>query len=110
MVNDEMRALAAATIINKTLTQSFFSICDIDRAAAVLSRNQYCEEYEILRTLHCVDYSKMPRALRERVPDLIRTCLGIEEVPQVFAPLKLDMQMIAQPQKAKSWRDWISML
>lgn len=109
MVTDEMKALAAVTIINKTLTQSYFSICDVDQAANVLSRNQYCEEYEVLRALHCVDYAKMPRPLREKVPDLIRICLGIEEVPQVFAPLKLDLQMIVEPVKQKTWKSWLGL-
>lgn len=107
MVTNELKALAAATILNKLLKNSFFNICDVDRAADVLGHNQHCEEYELLRGLHCVDYAKMPRALREKIPGLVQTCLGIESVPEVFAPMRLDLEMFKEEPKQKSWKFWL---
>lgn len=79
---DKLKNLAAMTALNKMLADGHFSICTVDRVAAMLNIRPAGEAYNILNTVHCVDYAKMPTELREAIPDLIKECLGIDPVYQ----------------------------
>ena len=57
------------------LSKGYFDICTIDSVAKVLDVNPHCEEYDILRTLHCVHYDKMSRMVWDSIPELIMACL-----------------------------------
>lgn len=94
MISNELKAMAAAAALNKTLQSSFFSICSVNDAAKILNRNPHCEEYDFLRGLHCVDYSTMPRQLREQIPVLVSVCLGFDQVPDSFKPVEMNIQLL----------------
>lgn len=74
-MSDETRALVAITALNNMFESGHFSICTIDSVAKVLGVIPDAEAYETLRPLHCVDWQKMPKALRDRVPGLIQQAL-----------------------------------
>ncbi len=77
-----LKEMAAMTALNEQLRAKHWSICVIDRAAALLEVNARGEAYDILHALHCIDYQKMPLELRDSIPDLIKQCLGITPVYQ----------------------------
>lgn len=77
---DDLKQLAAMTALNEMLARGSFSICTIDTVAKMLGIDPHGEAYDLLRPLHCIDYSKMPRPLRDAIPDLIRQCLGVETI------------------------------
>lgn len=77
---DDLKQLAAMTALNETLAGNHFSICAIDNAGKLLGVNPKGEAYDTLHALHCIDYAKMPRQLREAIPDLIRQCLGVDTI------------------------------
>ena len=78
----DLKQLAAITALNEMMAGSHFNVCTIDRIATMLSVNAKGEAYEVLHTLHCIHWDKMPGELREAVPDLIRQCLGVGPVYQ----------------------------
>jgi hypothetical protein len=75
---EKLKELAAMTALNKMLADGHFSICTVDSVAAMLNVRPAGDSYNILRTVHCVDYAKMPAELREAIPSLIKECLGID--------------------------------
>lgn len=82
---DEMlrvKQLAAMAALNSMLSKGYLDICTIDKIAEMINMNCKCEAYTILRTLHCVDFAKMPRELRQSIPSLIKQCLGMEPIFQ----------------------------
>jgi hypothetical protein len=55
-----------------------FSICTIDNVGKLLGiEPRGSDAYNVLHTLHCIDWNAMPPQLREAVPGLINECLGI---------------------------------
>lgn len=72
-----LKTLAAVTALNVMMQKNYFSICAIDSVAKMLGVNPKSEAYDILLTLHCVDWDKMPKELKDAVPELIKECLGI---------------------------------
>lgn len=82
----DLKELAAKTALNNMFRKGHFNICAIDDVAKLLDVDPKGEAYTILRTLHCVDYSTMPKELRDAIPDLVRQCLG-REVTFQFANL-----------------------
>ena len=77
-----LKEMAAMTALNEQLRARHWSICVIDRTAQLLNINARGEAYDILHALHYIDYDKMPRELRDSIPDLIKQCLGISPVYQ----------------------------
>lgn len=70
--------LAALTALNKMLAGRYFDICTIDSVCHLLGvPGSGGEAYNLLRTLHCVDYLAMPQELRDAIPGLIEQVLGV---------------------------------
>jgi hypothetical protein len=77
-MNDELKQLSALTALNNMMRGSYFSICTIDSVGRLLGiEPRGSDAYNVLHTLHCIDWGKMPPQLREAVPGLINECLGI---------------------------------
>lgn len=76
----DLKQLAALTALNNMLQDSSPSICTIDQVGKMLGVDpkRAGDSYEVLRTLHCVNYSKMPRELRDSIPRMVQECLGVE--------------------------------
>ncbi|HDS1834342.1 TPA: hypothetical protein QEM98_000427 [Stenotrophomonas maltophilia] len=73
---DDLKALAALTALNEMFAGSHLSICTIDKVATLLGVHPERDAYDTLHALHCVHWNKMPRELRDRVPELIQRALG----------------------------------
>lgn len=78
-MDNDTKALVAITALNKMFESGSFSICTIDNVAQMLGVIPDAEAYETLRSLHCVDWQKMPKVLRDRVPGLIQQALAGDE-------------------------------
>lgn len=78
-MDNDTKALVAITALNKMFDSDHFSICTIDSVAEMLGVIPDAEAYETLQPLHCVDWQKMPKALRDRVPGLIQQALMGDE-------------------------------
>jgi len=73
---DDMKQLVAITALNKMMKRGHFDICTIDSVARMLGVDPKGPAYTTLHPLHCVDFSEMPRQLREAIPGLVNQCLG----------------------------------
>jgi hypothetical protein len=77
-MTDDLKQLSALTSLNHMMRGGHFSICTIDSVAELLGIEvRGSEAYKVLRPLHCIDWNKMPPALKDAVPGLINECLGI---------------------------------
>lgn len=77
MTRMEMKEQAAIVALNEMLKNASFSICTLDSVAELLGVScRGSEAYNILRTLHCINFAAMPIELRNEIPALIRQCLG----------------------------------
>lgn len=75
---ENLQAMAAMTALNEMLASDYFNVCTIDRVASMLGISvKGSAAYDVLHTLHCVHYQKMPPDLRSAIPDLISQCLSI---------------------------------
>lgn len=99
----ELKQQAAIAALNKMMSQGHFSICTVDTIAKMLGITPDPEAYAVLRTLHCVDYTAMPRALYARLPDIIQTALSGQQVFQfgLRAPVTQQLALVQSPVKSK---------
>lgn len=67
----QIKLMAAQASLQKLVSQGHFSICTIDTIAEMLGVKPEREAYQILRTLHCVDYNQMSADLLNELPGLI---------------------------------------
>lgn len=77
---DRQTGLIAQTAINSLLNSRYFSICTLEKVIDLTnmgSRNS--DAYKKLTALHCVDYSDMPKELRDQIPIMINELLLGEE-------------------------------
>lgn len=76
----DLKQLAAVTALNAMMAGARFNICAIDNIATMLAINAKGDAYDLLCTLHCIEWGKMPIELREAVPGLIKECLSVGPV------------------------------
>lgn len=77
---DNIQEIAAMAALNHMFKQGYMSICTIDNIAKLMNVDPRGKAYNVLSTLHCVDFSEMPKELRDVVPDLIRECLSLNPI------------------------------
>ena len=70
-MSNAIKMMAAQASLQKLVSQGHFSICALDTIAEMLGVKPEREAYQILRTLHCVDYNQMSKELLAELPDLI---------------------------------------
>lgn len=76
---NDLKQMAAMTALNHMMASSSFNICAVESVGRMLNGTSPAgETYDLLRTLHCISWSKMPTELRDSIPDLIKQCLGVE--------------------------------
>lgn len=73
---DEIKKMVIATAMRKLFEGRYLDICTVDQCLKVAGVIAPREPYELLRTLHCVNYDAMPRELLEKVPTLLDACFG----------------------------------
>lgn len=99
----DLKKLSAVTAVNDMLRKGYANICTIDTIARMLGADPKGDAYNILRTLHCVEFSTMPPELRDAVPELIRQCLDVAPTYQfefpIPAPVTIDRVIDAMPPK-----------
>lgn len=91
---DRLQELAAMAALNKMFKDGHFSICTIRNIAEMTKVSLGGRAYEILCTLHCVDYANMGRELREALPGLVRECLSLSPIYE-FEHLKQQKVVIS---------------
>ncbi len=98
---DDLKQQAAIAALNQMMSKGHFSICTIDTIASMLGITPDPDAYALLRTLHCVDYTAMPRDLYARLPDLIQAALSGHQVFQfaLRSPPAGQIVLIEQPTK-----------
>jgi hypothetical protein len=62
--------------LTKLFKERFFSICQLDSVIKLVGSRKAGDAYNMLCSLHCVDYSEMPAELRNRIPALVGECLS----------------------------------
>jgi len=96
---NDIQHMVALTALNNLLREKHFSICTLDRVAEMLGVQPQAEAYRTLRPLHCIDYAVMPQELRNKIPDLIRECLGIIPMAQ-FTDLRPQLHVeVTEPKR-----------
>jgi hypothetical protein len=88
-IDIETKQRVALFALNQMLKGNHFDICTVREVGDMLGVPYRGEAYEVLSTLHCIDYAKMPKDIRDMIPELIQQCLGVE-------PMKL-IEHIAPP-------------
>lgn len=77
---DRQTGLIAQTAINNLLNHGHFNICTLDKVMELTNLgSRKSQAYRKLSALHCIDYSDMPKELRDQIPLMINELLIGEE-------------------------------
>jgi len=85
-----LKKQAAVVAVNTMLASERFSICTVREVCEMLGGDTNCEEYTLLRTLHCIDYAKMTPEIKKAIPQLIMACMKRPDVFQFPIPSAFD--------------------
>ena len=80
---DDIEIMAAKAAIKKMMRDGYVSICTIDKILEMSGGVPDSKDYNILRTLHCVNFSDMEPELRRGLPVLVARVLE-------SAPINID--------------------
>lgn len=96
---EKLKSLAIQVSMNDALKKkSYFNICAVDNALKAAGIHcQDTEAYDTLHLLHCVDYSSMPKALRDSIPELILRCFGEESESTVAVEPEPYVETVREP-------------
>lgn len=75
----EVKRTVVLTAVKNLLSESFFSISKMREIARLVGVPTDGPAWKLLSPLHCVDYDKMPKELRDAIPHLINECLTASE-------------------------------
>ena len=67
-----IETLVAKTALKKMMEQGYFCICTIDNILKMSGGIPNPRDYQMLRTLHCINYKDMPSALLNELPSIIQ--------------------------------------
>jgi hypothetical protein len=73
---NDFQKQAVIVAVKKMFTDQYFSICTLDSCIKVCGVTPNKQDYETLKTLHCVDWADMPTSLREVAQIKILQMLG----------------------------------
>lgn len=68
------------TALKDMVSKGYFSICTIDAILKVTKSIPDGEIYKRLHLMHCVHFNKMPQAVLNALPDMIRDVLSGQEL------------------------------
>jgi hypothetical protein len=74
MDNSRAKVEIAKVKLKKLFTDHYFNICEFDALLAMMQVHPPKEEYDMIRSLHCVYFSEMNREVREW---LFNACLSV---------------------------------
>lgn len=75
----EVKRMVVLTAVKNLLNESFFSISKMREIAKMVGVPTDGPAWKLLSPLHCMDYDKMPKELRDAIPHLINECLTASE-------------------------------
>lgn len=61
--------------VNRLFTETYFSVCTLDRILDAVDVSRSSQAYKLLATLHCVHFNQMSEELRQRLPLLVREAM-----------------------------------
>lgn len=73
---NEFQKQAVMVAVKKMFYDRHFSVCTLDACIKVCGVTPNPQDYDVLRTLHCVDWADMPVGLRETTQIKILQILG----------------------------------
>ena len=86
----ELKIIAAKDIVVKTMTDTYFSVCDIRKALDLLGTPCACQDSMlILASVHCVSYTAMNPIIRENIPKLVKKVFGFSHNMQSHIPTQV---------------------
>jgi hypothetical protein len=88
------RRLVVATALNHLFEKSFFSICQLDSLLKIVDGTNKSEAYKLLHALHCIDYTSMPKELKDSLPQLVNEALTAHTNPQPLPATEIAMKNI----------------
>lgn len=74
-VMESTKQMVVTAAVKNLFETNYFSVCKLDNIIELVGARAGGEAYQLLKTLHCIDYSKMQQALRDRLPLLVNECL-----------------------------------
>ncbi len=77
---DEVQKMAARCALRKMEKDGYFSICTINDILKMSNGIPCGKDFDILHTLHCVNFRDMPPELLRGLPLLIARVLGSESI------------------------------
>jgi len=98
---DDIKQMAALTALNDMMAKGYVNICTIDSVAKMLGVLAKGADYDVLHTLHCVNFDRMPKDLLDRVPALVQACLSGDRVFQFSTHKMVAGQPVFLPKEAK---------
>ena len=82
---NEIQMLAARAALKKMTLNGYLCICTIDNILKMSGGIPRADDYQILRTLHCVSFSEMDPELLRGLPLLIKRVLESEGMDFTFS-------------------------
>jgi hypothetical protein len=83
--NTDLKMSIALTAVRTMLKSDRFDVCTVRSVCEIIGANASGTAFEMLRALHCLRYSEMPRDVQAGIPDLMR---------EVFSQVKIDDEAI----------------
>ena len=77
MTDLDLQKLSALTSLNAMMRKPYFDVCTVDTVIKMLGTVPDRTAHDMLRSLHCVNWSDMPIELRDAVPKLIERCCNV---------------------------------
>lgn len=83
----DIKQMAALAALNEMMAKGWVDICKVETIGDLLGLNvKTCEHYTTLRTVHCLNFDKMPVELRDAIPGMLQACLSVTPTFQFAAP------------------------
>lgn len=85
----DTKRLVVQTAVTQLFEKNYFDICKVDQVLKMVGGRQAGPAYDMLHSLHCVHYDKMPQELRDRLPHLVNEVLRQKQNTDVAAFIAL---------------------
>lgn len=77
----QFHVLAAGAVLKKAFSANYFDVQIIDQVCRTLGRDRAIssQDYEALRSLHCMGWADMSKELKSRVQQKIIQAIGLDD-------------------------------
>lgn len=83
---DAIQVMAVKAAVNKMMRDGYISICTIDNILKMTNGIPNRKDYELLHTLHCVNFMDMDPELLRGLPVILQRVVAAEEIVIEFSP------------------------